>query len=437
MNFLSKVKKKKKRANGRNILPGIFSTFLLAITATVFIFIIIISNVMNSSFKRVRASIDKFIVCQQSTDTIKMRSNDLTELARLFVVNQDERFALAYIEEIETNRSQTKALEDLRQVCSDKDVALQRLEIAISQAESLISMELYDIRLGYEIIGKNEFEIPEILRKIELKSSDKALSKEKLQEEALKNIFGNGYLIYRMRVNENCLITVKAISDEIKKELDENSEKLGKNIDYLRILIFALLIINALSTIGLREFSSVQKSYSKIYEIGEKRTRVLLKRAENDALTGILNRRAYDQICKSSAEQKMSIALLLIDMDNFKSINDTFGHTGGDTALKALASILKDTFRNGDYVARIGGDEFAAILTDFKPEGFKVVTEKINYVNERLSQIKGIEGASVSVGMAYSPSGYSEDLYKKADKALYAVKEAGKKGSRIYEESLS
>lgn len=415
---------------------NLLSSFLVFLTLAVFFLILIISYSVNVSYKAVRSSMKRFIVCQQSSEIIKSSTNELTELARLFVVNHDERFALAYLEEIEGTRSQKKALENLKTVCSDKYFALQRLEIAIGQAETITQMELYDMRLCYEIIAKNEAEIPGVIRNIKLKPSDLNLSEKEIQEAAVKNIFGNGFLIYKVRVNENCLITVNEISAEIQRELDLNSEKLGQNLDRLRILILVLLVINILSAIGLKEFRAVEKSYDRIYEFGERKTKNLLKDAEYDALTGILNRRAYDQICMSSSEQKISIALLLIDIDNFKSINDTFGHTGGDTALRALASILKDTFRNGDYVARIGGDEFAAVLTDFKTEGFKIITEKIGYINERLSQLEGLTGVSVSVGMAYSPVGYTESLYKQADKALYAVKESGKKGCRIYDHSL-
>ena len=415
---------------------NLLSSFLVVLTIIIFFFILLISYNVNKNFHALRNSLTKFIVCEQSAETIKSSSNELTELARLFVVNLDERFVIAYIEEIENTRSQQKALENLREVCSDKELALQRLEIAIEQAKSLTEMELYDMRLCYEIIGKDAADIPDRIREIPLKPSDQNLSKEELQRLAIKNIFGNGYLIYKLRLNENCLITVKAISDEIKTELDFNTEILGQNLDRLRIFILVLLVINALSSIGLKEFKDVTKSYNKIYEIGERKTRKLLKNAEYDALTGILNRHAYEEICASSAEQKLSIALLLIDLDNFKGINDTYGHSGGDTALKAVASILRDTFRNGDYVARIGGDEFAVILTDFKTEGFKIITEKIGYINERLSHLDGLKNVSISVGMAYCASGFSEELYKQADKALYAVKESGRKGCRVYDSSL-
>ena len=420
--------KAKKRIN-----MGLLSTVLTLITLIVFVFIIVISYKVNQSYNDVRSSINRFVICEQSSDTIKTSSNELTELARMFVVNHDERFALAYVEELEENNAQQKALEDLKRFCSDKEIALQRLEVAISQSKSLTAMELYNMRLCYEIFNKNTDEIPELIRKIEIKPSERNLSHEELHEQAVKNMFGNGYLIYKMRVNDNCLITIKAISDEIKQEVDLNAEILGRNLDRLRIFILILLVINALSTIGLKEFRDVTKSYNKMYEMGERQNRILLKNAEYDALTGILNRRAYEQICSSSAKQKISIALLLIDMDNFKHINDTYGHTGGDSALKALASILRDTFRNEDYVCRIGGDEFAAVLVNFKPEGFKIVQEKIASVNERLSQIEGLADVSVSVGIAFSSTGYKEELYKKADKAMYSIKESGKKGCQIFE----
>jgi len=422
-----------KKSKSLNLL----SSFLIVLTAVVFVFIILISYAVNKNFGRLKKSLNRYIVSSQSFEMIKSSSNELTELVRLFVINHDERFALSYVDIIENNRSQKSALESLRSVYPENDTAFDRLELAISQADNLIELELYDMRLCYEAIGKSEDEIPELIRNIRLSDEDKKLSKEKMQELAVKKIFGNGYLIYKLRVDESCFVTVKIISNEIKNELDFNSESLARNLDRLRILILLLLVINALSMIGLREFKTISSSYRKIYELDRRRAHILLKNAEYDALTGILNRRAYEELCQSSREQRMSIALLLIDMDNFKKINDTYGHAGGDAALKALAEILKDTFRNGDYVARIGGDEFAAVLTDFKPEGFRIVTEKISFINEQLSRIENIRDVSVSVGIAFAAEGYSEELYKQADKALYAVKASGKKSCRVYDSSLA
>lgn len=277
----------KKKSSDLNLL----SSFLVVITILIFAFVIIFSRSLYSNYLAVKLSLERFVVCLQSSEQIKSSSNDLTELARMFAVNHDERFAIAYIEEIESTKSQQKALENLKTVCSDKDVALQRLEIAIKQAASLTEMEMYDMRLCYEIIAQDINDIPEQFRKINLRPSDKGLSKTELQNLALKNLFGNGYIIYRNRLNENCLYTIRTISDEVKQELDNNTEKLGNTIDRLRILILALLVVNALSTIGLKEFKNIVHNFDKIYEFDRRKVQTLLKDAEYDALTGILNHR--------------------------------------------------------------------------------------------------------------------------------------------------
>ena len=240
--------------------------------------------------------------------------------------------------------------------------------------------------------------------------------------------------------------------------MNVNAEELGHNISRLRVLFLVLLIVNIfifvafgylvivplgrfkasiqqdkkLNVIGSLEFKSLAESYNEIYEIKAQNEKSLLKKAEYDGLTGILNRRAFDQICKSSTEKRQKIAFLLVDMDNFKGINDNFGHLGGDNALKALAKELKETFRESDYVARVGGDEFAAILPDCEPVAKDAIKRKIASINEKLSLLDE-KPVSVSVGVAFSSCGFTKELYDKADKALYAVKEKGKRGCEVCE----
>ena len=265
-------------------------------------------------------------------------------------------------------------------------------------------------------------------------------------------------MIYKLRINANCQLTVTAIEQQIKKNLGFNADRLGENISRLRALFLVLLIVNVLifiafgylvilplgkfknsiendeklKIIGSLEFKSLAESYNEIYEIKAQTARSLLKKAEYDSLTGILNRRAFDQICESSAEKKQKIALLLIDMDNFKSVNDTYGHIGGDNALKSLAMALSETFRDTDYVARVGGDEFAAILPNCEPSAANGIKKKIDRINKRLSQLEE-HFVSISVGVAFSDCGFSKELYDRADKALYAVKEKGKRGCEVYQ----
>ena len=452
--------KEKRSLTGINI--QFLNIFFIVITAIVFCFILIISNTVNARFHAVENAIDKFIVCEQSSELIKESSNYLTDQARLFIVTKKADYAKAYLEEINTTKRQQKALSDLERVCSEKDLALQRLKIAMEQGQSLINMELYAIRLAYKVLDNTD--IPKQIEAIPIRNIDSNVSREKLQETAINNLFGEGYLIYKTRINENCRLTIAAIEQQIKDELNINAEELGSNIRRLRYLFLILLIINVilfiafayliilplekfktsienderLNVIGSLECKHLAESYNEIYELKAQNEKSLLKKAEYDALTGILNRRAFDQICHTSSEKKQPIALLLIDMDNFKYINDNYGHAGGDTALKELARILTETFRTDDYVARIGGDEFAAILPNCAKSAANIIKQKILSVNEKLVNIKdNIKPVSVSVGVAFNESGFSEDLFKNADRALYIVKEKGKRGCEIFDESTT
>lgn len=436
--------------------------FFIVITAIAFCFILVVSATVNNRFHAVENAIDKFIICEKSSELIKESSNYLTDQARLFIVTHKEEHALAYLKEINETRRQQKALESLELVCSEKDLALQRLRITLEQSQSLINMELYAIMLGYKASGISK--VPKQISEIKIRPLDENLSSEKLWQTALSNLFGDGYLIYKTRINENCRLTIAAIEQQIQNELKIKASELGSNINRLRALFFFLLIVNVLlfvafayliirplekfkeaidndeklNVIGSLEFKQLAESYNEIYSIKAQNEKSLLRKAEYDALTGILNRRAFDQICSSSFEKHQPIALLLIDLDNFKFINDNYGHSGGDTALKELARILSETFRTDDYIARIGGDEFAAILPSCSMAAANIIKQKILTVNEKLVKIKdGLKPVSISVGVAFSDIGYTDELFKKADKALYIVKEHGKRGCAIYEENYA
>ena len=123
--------------------------------------------------------------------------------------------------------------------------------------------------------------------------------------------------------------------------------------------------------------------------------------------------------------------MILIDVDTFKSVNDTYGHAMGDTILQKVATLLKRTFRSIDYVCRIGGDEFAIIMVEMTSDLKYTIEEKIEAVNETLSkEVDGVPAVSLSVGVAFSDRDNAEDdIFKDADKALYYIKEHGRHGS--------
>ena len=184
---------------------------------------------------------------------------------------------------------------------------------------------------------------------------------------------------------------------------------------------------------GVEELRFVTRTYNKILQENKEARERLSHEASHDALTGLFNRGAYDLLMESADTGHM--ALILLDVDHFKEVNDTSGHAVGDRVLKRVAEILRNSFRSVDILCRIGGDEFAVVMTRVNSSMSQLVLNKIARANDLLQHPKDdLPPVSLSVGVAFSdrknPKG---DIFKDADTALYQVKEAGRKHCRIYQ----
>lgn len=182
--------------------------------------------------------------------------------------------------------------------------------------------------------------------------------------------------------------------------------------------------------IGAAELQSLAETYNHVYKENQETQKLIRHQAEHDAMTDLLNRGSFEKLLKIHEEGPSSYALLLIDADTFKTVNDTYGHDMGDQILKKVATLLKKTFRSIDYVCRIGGDEFAIIMVEMTSD----LEYTILVINEKLSKEEdGLPAVSLSVGVAFSDRENPGDtIFKDADKALYEVKEDGRCGCKIY-----
>lgn len=164
----------------------------------------------------------------------------------------------------------------------------------------------------------------------------------------------------------------------------------------------------------------------------------ILREAKHDALTGLPNRRMFeetlDAVLTEAKTEASRVAVLLVDLDGFKAINDTRGHDAGDALLCEMARRMAAAVRVGDMVARLGGDEFVIVLAPIDTDG--VVRRVATHLVEQLSRPMDFPGGplkvSASIGIALGGEGASAAaLLKEADTAMYAVKRAGKHGFRI------
>jgi len=184
---------------------------------------------------------------------------------------------------------------------------------------------------------------------------------------------------------------------------------------------------------GSYELRYLAKAYNAMFEENQLRNEELRYKVEHDALTGLYNRGAYEKLLEEHGQQG-DIALLWIDVDKFKGINDTYGHDVGDKILQKVAHQLAGGFRVSDYACRTGGDEFAVIMTDVVPEQQQVVLSRIEAVQAGLRDVSDdLPAVTLSIGVAFSKQRREgELLFKMADKALYRVKEAGRNGCAFF-----
>ena len=224
------------------------------------------------------------------------------------------------------------------------------------------------------------------------------------------------------------------------------------------IILAASLIILALATLVISRFTSrltkplrdlsdaarqansenpeLKGKYAGKDEIGILKSSLahLDYKASHDELTGLLNRAGYDLLL--SGIDMGSTYMILLDVDNFKTINDSLGHDVGDRVLVRLARILKKQFRAEDYVCRIGGDEFVVFMVHTEPVQQDLIAAKIEAINHELFEPHdGLPPVTISVGVAHgSEASDAADWFEKADEALYRAKQGGKQTSAFFSE---
>lgn len=170
---------------------------------------------------------------------------------------------------------------------------------------------------------------------------------------------------------------------------------------------------------------------SLLYSIERQRMQATLRNLSlTDPLTGLYNRRGLlalaDQQLKTARRNKSSLSLVLADLDGLKEINDTLGHQEGDAAILEIAKTLKETFRQSDILARMGGDEFAALLPDGSEKAAKALTDRLQ---QRLTALNKNQNQpyklSLSIGTVTLPANQLkslEDLIAWADALMYEQK---------------
>jgi diguanylate cyclase (GGDEF)-like protein len=163
-----------------------------------------------------------------------------------------------------------------------------------------------------------------------------------------------------------------------------------------------------------------------------------------DHLTGLLNRRTFMDnavtLCTKQAKRNEPVAMLMFDLDHFKSINDRFGHTVGDEVLRLFGRVVRASTRMDDIIGRFGGEEFIAIVPGGLESANKIAERvRASFENAGATVAAHAIGATVSIGAAisYDPVKSIDALIARADAALYRAKHEGRNRLHIAEEEMA
>ena len=390
--------------------------------------------------------------CTKAVNDFRDTSDFLTNQVRLFLVQQDVSYAEKYFHEYYVAQNREHAVTLINEFHND-DVIQLNMELAFKESQALAEIEMYAMTLIYHALNIPEKMFPAELKDIKISVEHLALSNSEKLIAAESMIFGMEYQNSKDKINR---YTTTVLDGILSRHLEMQNVERNHFYRFLLIqmcTIVALFIASVglfvlirvlvlrpidydiksirgekkMHVLGSYEMRLIAKTYNALREKDEIKASILKHKAEHDPLTGLINREAFSKIKEVLSDTAEPVAYLIIDIDLFKAVNDKYGHLVGDEVLKRIAAILSEQFRNTDYVARIGGDEFAVIMTKFGDTPELIIQRKIETINKTLQKVEDkIPSVSLSVGVAISTMGYNDVLEEQADQALYHVKQGGR-----------
>lgn len=437
------------------------SIWNICITLVVAVIFMLVCMRGEQEFRTLRSTTEDYIACEKAAAQLQDVSDYLTEQVRLYTMTGDKQYMTNYFTEVNVNDRREAAITTLNEHFPNTST-VAALQTALDNSKELSNMECYAMKLMAEAVDPGDITLPDEILQTELSAEDEALSVDEKTAKAQQMVSDSTYESEKTKISDKVTECTSSLIDKTRNRQARSSTvfsdmylkmEIGMFILVALMLLMCIVIqrlvikplVNYNKSIGVGEIFPVEgaaelqnlaETYNRVYEENQETQRLIRHEAEHDALTDLLNRGSYEKLLGIYEEGDRPFALILIDVDTFKTVNDTYGHAVGDKILKKVASLLTTTFRSIDFVCRIGGDEFAVIMVEMTSDLKYTIEEKIQAVNEQLAESReeGVANVSLSVGVAFSDrENPGESLFKDADKALYYVKEHGRNGCSFYE----
>ena len=409
--------------------------------------VVIASFRLTNTYLRLTEAEEEHTSLEKAAHELMDASDYLTESVQRFTLNGDMQFLEQYFTEaFESNRrEQAIAKMDVDEKTTE---ALAQLKEAMAHSVRLMDQEYYAMRLVIDAKGYTDY--PEILDTVNLTAEDSALSPEEKIRQATELVLNDDYYDQKDNIRRDMRESLEEVDKLMNSAKEEGLATLRYELTFVRIVVIlqviSILVMVRLTSIlgihpvleavdkikadspipevGANEFKYLAQAYNKMYSKYRSSLERLNYKASHDELTGAYNRAGYDLLL--SGIDLKSTYMMLLDVDNFKNINDTYGHEVGDKVLIKLVQILNNVFRDDDCICRIGGDEFVVVHSSGIQR--RLITSKIEQINAELEKTDdGLPPISISVGIVNGKDVTdTENLFEKTDAAMYESKKKGK-----------
>ena len=410
-------------------------------------------------FSTIKTATEQYIACEDATKQLQEDSDYMTEQVRLYTMTGEKQYMDNYFSEKRNSKKREASVESIKEEFGETEMH-KAIQEAYKSSEELTEVEYKAMRLVLETSGLSRDAWPKEVQEISLTHQENELSTNGKIRTAQQLVSNNSYQAAKNRITEKCTECKDLLADTTRnvqgKSIHISKDIVRKLEGCMAILVALIIIISVMirrlvvypllsynesikrgeifPVIGAAELQKLAETYNSVYRENQEAQKLIRHEAEYDALTELLNRRYFDKILKIYEDGQSSFAMILVDVDTFKTVNDTYGHATGDEILRKVATLLKTTFRSVDYVCRIGGDEFAIVMVEMTSDLSYTITEKITEINRQLAiSDENIPAVSLSVGVAFTDrKNPGDSQFTDADTALYYTKEHGKKGCSFY-----
>jgi len=300
-------------------------------------------------------------------------------------------------------------------------------------------------QVSYDIVSERNIPLKEAIDEL-LEKEDRQLSEQNLIELYKQFLSSDGEALEKHRQQlqklvESILSRYSNSKDEISdysNSLNHFSEVLSGSYNPDELVAEVQKIIEDTQSVEQSQQQFDAQMSDLVGEIDSLRNELEQVREESltDSLTGLANRKAFDQMLDQIINDKSSnnpiFSIVIADIDHFKKFNDTYGHLVGDKVLKYVSKIIKSCVKGKDLAARFGGEEFTLLLPDTDISDAEIVSEQVrsaisktNLIDKSVNEDYG--QVTISLGVSqYKPNEQPQEILERADKALYQAKEKGR-----------